>query len=112
MSLITRGGMPLLQAAFDPCTIHHFAQLNVGPGSNCVGVGAVADSIWKVRQSYVAVAPLETAAFDLVHARMLLGFVPNADAVLHHKVAALKPGGWLPFKGMDYSIWLPGGRQL
>jgi len=43
---------------------------------------------------------------------MLLEFIPNPDAVLRHKVAALKPGGWLLFEGMDYSNWLPGGRQL
>jgi hypothetical protein len=43
---------------------------------------------------------------------MLLEFIPNPDAVLRHKVAALKPGGWLLFEDMDYTNCLPGGRQL
>jgi hypothetical protein len=43
---------------------------------------------------------------------MLLEFIPNPDAVLRYKVAALKPGGWLLVEDMDYTNWLPGGRQL
>ena len=43
---------------------------------------------------------------------MLKEFIPNPDAVLRQQVAALKPGGWLQFEDMDYTNWLPGGRQL
>jgi SAM-dependent methyltransferase len=66
----------------------------------------------EVRQSDIAAAPLETGAFDLVHARMLLEFIPERDAVLRHMMAALKPGGWLMVEEMDYTNWLPGSRQL
>ncbi|WP_431875011.1 class I SAM-dependent methyltransferase [Amycolatopsis sacchari] len=46
--------------------------------------------------------------FDLVHARLVLGHLPERDRVLDALVAALRPGGWLlveeaeefPFHGM------------
>jgi hypothetical protein len=43
---------------------------------------------------------------------MLLEFIPNPDAVLRHKVAALKPGGCLLFEDMDYTNCLPGAARL
>jgi SAM-dependent methyltransferase len=66
----------------------------------------------EVRQSDIAAAPLEGGAFDLVHARMLLEFIPERDDALRHMVAALKPGGWLLVEEMDYANWVPGSRQL
>jgi SAM-dependent methyltransferase len=135
--------LALLQAAFDPGTIHHLSHLDVRLGWNCLEVAAGAGSIaeWlcrrvgpsgrvvatdidtrfletlhfpqlEVRQSDIAVAPLEGGAFDLVHARMLLEFIPERDDALRHMVAALKPGGWLLVEEMDYVNWVPGSRQL
>jgi len=39
--------------------------------------------------------PLPEAAFDLIHARLVLMHLPQREAVLARLVKALKPGGWL-----------------
>jgi SAM-dependent methyltransferase len=39
--------------------------------------------------------PLPEGAFDLVHARALLGFLPKPAETIGKMAAALKPGGWL-----------------
>jgi SAM-dependent methyltransferase len=38
--------------------------------------------------------PLPDAAFDLIHARLVLSILPEPEKVLARLVAALKPGGW------------------
>jgi SAM-dependent methyltransferase len=48
--------------------------------------------IW---QHNIVTDPLPEAAFDLVHARLVLMHLPQRDAVLARLVKALKPGGWL-----------------
>lgn len=45
-----------------------------------------------------------TARFDLVHARLLLGHVPDPETVLERIVRWLKPGGHLVVGGFDFSI--------
>ncbi len=49
----------------------------------------------EVRRHDVTRDPLETGAFDLVHARNLLAHVPQRSAALEKMAAALKPGGWI-----------------
>jgi len=66
----------------------------------------------EVRQDDIAVAAPETAAFDIVHARLLLEFIPERDTALRHMVAALKPGGWLLVEELDHINWLPGSRPF
>jgi 2-polyprenyl-3-methyl-5-hydroxy-6-metoxy-1,4-benzoquinol methylase len=39
--------------------------------------------------------PLPEAAFDLVHARLVLVHLPDKEKILEKLVLALKPGGWL-----------------
>ncbi|HEU0167164.1 MAG TPA: methyltransferase domain-containing protein, partial [Chloroflexota bacterium] len=56
----------------------------------------------EVRQHDLQRDPLETAAFDLIHARLLLEHLPDRDAVLGSLVAALRPGGWLLVEDVDY----------
>jgi len=48
-----------------------------------------------VRHHDIGVDPLAEGAFDLVHARAVLTFVPGREGALMRMVAALKPGGWL-----------------
>lgn len=43
----------------------------------------------------LAVDPLPGAAFDLVHARLVIEHVPGPDGALASLVGALKPGGWI-----------------
>jgi len=49
----------------------------------------------EVRQHNIVTDPLPEAAFDLVHARLVLMHLPERDAVLARLIKALKPGGWL-----------------
>jgi SAM-dependent methyltransferase len=48
-----------------------------------------------VRNHDIGVDPLAKGAFDLVHARAVLTFVPGREGALTRMIAALKPGGWL-----------------
>jgi SAM-dependent methyltransferase len=43
----------------------------------------------------IGVDPLPECAFDIVHARAVLTFVPERRSALLRMIAALKPGGWL-----------------
>jgi len=49
----------------------------------------------EVRRHNVVTDPLPEAAFDLVHARLVLMHLAERDAVLARLFKALKPGGWL-----------------
>ena len=49
----------------------------------------------ELRRHDVGVDPLPEGAFDIVHARAVLTFVPERQSALMRMVAALKPGGWL-----------------
>jgi SAM-dependent methyltransferase len=49
----------------------------------------------EVLQHDIVTDPLPEAAFDLIHARLVLMHLPERDAVLSRLAAALKPGGWL-----------------
>ena len=49
----------------------------------------------EVRRHNIAIDPLPVAAFDLVHARLVLMHLPERTAALERMIAALKPGGWL-----------------
>ena len=69
----------------------------------------------EVRAHNVVTDPLESCAFDLVHARLLLEHLPEREAVLQKLVAALKPGGWLIAEDVDYVSAIPvsalGGKE-
>jgi SAM-dependent methyltransferase len=51
--------------------------------------------------------PLPEGAFDLVHARALLGFLPNPAETIGKMAAALKPGGWLLLEAGDHVSEIP-----
>ena len=55
----------------------------------------------EVRRHDVGLDPLPEAAFDLVHARLVLIHVPQREAALARLVAALKPGGWILIEDFD-----------
>lgn len=58
----------------------------------------------EVRRHDISVDPLPQAAFDLVHARLVLMHLPERDKVLARLVSALKPGGWLVDEEYDCSV--------
>jgi SAM-dependent methyltransferase len=49
----------------------------------------------EVRRHDVVADPIEEAAYDLIHVRLVLTHLPQRDRVLAKLVAALRPGGWL-----------------
>src|SRR5262245_15850542 len=46
---------------------------------------------------------LPAAAFDLVHARLLLKHLPDRERALANMVASLRPGGWLVAEDTDWA---------
>jgi SAM-dependent methyltransferase len=54
---------------------------------------AHADSMLTVRQHDITADPLPAAAFDLVHARLVLMHLPARERALAILVHALRPGG-------------------
>jgi SAM-dependent methyltransferase len=68
---------------------------------------AITASNLEVRRHNILTDPLPEAAFDLVHARALLAFLPHPDQVVRTMAAALKPGGWLLLEEPDYVSAVP-----
>jgi SAM-dependent methyltransferase len=62
-------------------------------------VGALPANI-ELRRHDIGIDPLSEAAFDVVHARAVLTFVPERRTVLKRMIAALKPNGWLLIEEM------------
>ena len=60
----------------------------------------------EVRRHDIVSDPLPMAAFDLVHARLVLSHLPEREKALGRMVAALKPGGWLVVEDFD-SLSMP-----
>ncbi len=61
----------------------------------------------EVRGHDIATDPLPEAAFDLVHARLVLLHLPERETALARMISALKPGGWLVDEEYDSASMLP-----
>lgn len=61
----------------------------------------------EVQRHNIVTDPLPEAAFDLIHARLVLIHVPEREQVLARLVTALKPGGWLVDEEFDSASLLP-----
>ncbi|SER16947.1 Methyltransferase domain-containing protein [Mycobacterium sp. 88mf] len=57
----------------------------------------------EVRRCDITRDEIESAAYDLVHCRVLMVHMADPLAVLRRMVAALRPGGWLVVEEPDYS---------
>jgi len=55
----------------------------------------------ETRRHDIGKDPLPGAAFDLVHARLVLAHLPDCDEALRRMVEALRPGGWLVVEEFD-----------
>jgi ubiquinone/menaquinone biosynthesis C-methylase UbiE len=55
----------------------------------------------EIRRHNIVTDPLPEAAFDLIHARLVLIHIPEREKVLARLVAALKPGGWIVEEEFD-----------
>ena len=60
----------------------------------------------EIRQHDVRTDPLETSAYDLIHARALVEHLPERDELIGKLVAALKPGGRLLIESGDYASFV------
>lgn len=61
----------------------------------------------EARRHDILVDPFPEATFDLVHARALLTFLPQAKDAIRKMVKALKPDGWLLLEEPDYVSAIP-----
>lgn len=61
----------------------------------------------EVRTHDVTRDPLPDKAFNLVHARLVLSWLPGREAVLERLIATLKPGGWLVIEDYDAQLLAP-----
>jgi len=61
----------------------------------------------EVHRHDIGTDPLPEAAFDLVHARLVLMHVAERETALARMISALKPGGWLVDEEYDSSSMPP-----
>ncbi|WP_030759921.1 class I SAM-dependent methyltransferase [Streptomyces griseus] len=119
-----------LEGALDPLTLGHLREAGVGPGMDCLEIGAGAGSVARgllrmvgpggtvtatdvkpgriapepgltVLAHDVVTDPLPEAAYDVVVARLVLQHLPERQAVLRRLVRALRPGGLLQVDEFD-----------
>jgi SAM-dependent methyltransferase len=57
----------------------------------------------EVLEHDITAGPPREAAFDLVHARLVLEHLPAHEQALAHMVAAVRPGGWLVVEDYDWT---------
>ena len=74
-------------------------------------LGSLTDPALEVLRHDIARDPLPEAAFDLVHARLILVHVPERELALAKMAGALKPGGWLVCEEFD-SLSMPADPAL
>jgi SAM-dependent methyltransferase len=86
----------------------------VGPDGHVLATDLNVDSLERlqggnldVRRHNIVSDPLPEATFDLSHTRLVLGHVPEREAVIDRLIAALKPGGWLVSEEFDGRSMLP-----
>jgi len=71
---------------------------------------AAAGANLEVIRHDIAVDPLPAAAFDLIHARLVMIHVIERERVLERMVEALKPDGWLVIEDFDTASVTPDTR--
>jgi ubiquinone/menaquinone biosynthesis C-methylase UbiE len=95
-------GQRCLEVGAGGGSVARFMSERVGPAGHVVATDINID--WmsgsqpgnvELRRHDIGVDPLPERAFDIVHARAVLTFVPERRSALMRMIAALKPGGWL-----------------
>ena len=120
-----------LSVLFDDVTFRHIQALGIQRGWRCWEVSAGGPSVpnwlagrvgpdghvlatdintsWidglaphvEVRRHDIARDDLPSGKFDLIHARLVLCWVPQRDEALQRMTGALRPGGWLLIEDFD-----------
>ena len=123
-----------LSALFDDVTFRHAEALGIGPGWRCWEVGAGGPSVpnWLAGQAgpdgHVLATDIDTSwiegaapqvevrrhdiahddppagTFDLIHARLVLIWIPGRAEALRRMASALRPGGWLLIEDFDVEL--------
>jgi SAM-dependent methyltransferase len=123
-----------IQQASDSFTIKHLEATGIGQGWRCLEIGAGGGSIagWlgdrvgatgsvvatdvdlqrlgdlgapvEVRRHDIAREGLESAAYDLVHCRLVLQHLTEPVVVLQKVATAVAPGGWLVVEEGDFGL--------
>lgn len=95
-------GWSCLEVGAGGGSIARFMSARVGASGQVVATDINTDWIGQplppnveLRRHDIGADPLPEAAFDVVHARAVLTFVPARRAALQRMIAALKPRGWL-----------------
>jgi ubiquinone/menaquinone biosynthesis C-methylase UbiE len=106
-------GWQCLEVAAGGGSIAHWLAGQVGTSGRVLATDldtrfleSLAQPALEVRRHDIARDPLPDAAFDLVHARLILVHLPERELVLAKMVGALKPGGWLVCEEFD-SLSMP-----
>ena len=103
-------GWRCLEVGAGAGSIARWLAAEVGSGGHVVAtdidpryVDAGGHANLEVRKHDVTRDPLESDAYDLVHARMLVEHLPARDAVAARLAAGLRPGGWLLLEDVDFA---------
>ena len=103
-----RSGWHCLEVGVGSGTVAAWLGERVGPSGHVLATdidSRFADDLRRpnieVRRHDITVDALAEAAFDLIHARLVLIHLPTRDAVLRRMGSALKPGGWLVIEDYD-----------
>jgi SAM-dependent methyltransferase len=123
-----------LAALFDDVTFRHVEALGIRPSWRCWEIGAGGPSVpnwlagragpdghvlatdidtsWidgvaprvEVRRHDIAHDDPPSGVFDLIHARLVLVWIPDRDEALRRMAGALRPGGWLLIEDFDVEL--------
>lgn len=81
----------------------HCLAIGAGDAGRCLLTRLAGSSVVEARYCDVTVEPLPPAAFDVVHARLVLGLLPEHGQVLRKLVGAVRLGGWLLVEDLDWA---------
>jgi SAM-dependent methyltransferase len=114
-----QSGWNCLEAGAGAGSIARWLGERVGPGGQVSAIDLDVSALADVKSDIVSVAqldlrtePLPQAAFDLVHARLVLGHIAEREQVLDKLIDTLRPGGSLFLEEGDWFASTAIGPEL
>ena len=115
----TRRGWRCLDVGAGAGSVARWMAERVGPQGQVVAVDLdtsfldpLGSETLRVERHDLVEGPLEPGAFDLVHARFLLEWLPDWELALDHLVASARPGGAVVISDMAWGSRIPGAGVL